>query len=417
VGWLARTASRELGSITPPRLVRSATIAALTVALAIGTLISVNSEKQSSFLSSWIAWNYGGYEDTTGVNGKTAPKAYPEYRSLIDTMGSLPAGRATWEGNQQLNEYGSPLSLMLLPYWTHGRIGSMEGVYYEASASTPYHFMTVATLAAAGNASNAVRGVPYRDSSQFSLGVRWLQLLGVRYLLVHSPESKAAADADLRLRLVATSPDTDAKPPLGWSIYRVAHAAVVEPLKYRPVVVDDPTVAERAACDRRVSTLLGRERQKSHEWQDCIAVPWFNAPHALDRPLVADGPKSWQHAGPSTARTQPKQRLPKVRVTKIRSTDDSVSFHVSRVGVPVYVKTSYFPNWEVEGAHGPYRSTPNYMVVVPTQHDVTFHYGRTGAEWLGFVGTLVGIGGLSALAFGPWWRRRKRIGAVTEPTF
>jgi hypothetical protein len=221
--------------------------------------------------------------------------------------------------------------------------------------------------------------------------------------------------------LVATSPDLDHKAPLGWSIYRVAHSDVVQAMKYRPVVVDDHTDAERAACDRTVAELLGHASEASHEWQDCIAVPWFNAPHALDRPLVAEGPKSWQHAGPSTARQLPKQRLPAVRVTKIHSTDDSVSFHVSRVGVPVYVKTSYFPNWKAEGADGPFRATPNSMVVVPTQHDVMVHYGRTGAEWLGFIGTLIGVGGLSVLAFGPWWRRRRKSGEgadllASEPT-
>ncbi|MSO79750.1 MAG: hypothetical protein EXQ79_09120 [Acidimicrobiia bacterium] len=295
-----------------------------------------------------------------------------------------------------------------MPYWTDGRIASTEGVYYEASASTPYHFMTVATLAAPGNASNAVRGVPYRDSSQFALGVRWLQLQGVRYLVVHSPQSKVAADADERLRLVATSPDTDGKPPLGWSIYRVANSELIEPLQYRPVVVDAATKKEDAACDRRVAKLLGKpDPVQNHEWQDCIAVPWFNAPNALDRPLVDDGPEAWQHATPSKARHLTKQALPDVQVTKIRTTDDSVSFHVSRVGVPVYVKTSYFPNWKVDGAHGPFRATPNYMVVVPTEHDVNLRYATTGVEWLGRLGTLGGVVGLSVLAFGPWWRRRR----------
>ena len=53
-----------------------------------------------------------------------------------------------------------------------------------------------------------------------------------------------------------------------------------------------------------------------------------------------------------------------------------MSFHVDQVGVPVLVKVSYFPNWEVDGAEGPYRVAPNFMVVVPTQNDVRLHYGR-----------------------------------------
>ena len=42
------------------------------------------------------------------------------------------------------------------------------------------------------------------------------------------------------------------------------------------------------------------------------------------------------------------------------------------------------------GAEGPYRVTPNLMVVVPTANDVRLHYGRTSIEWLGLLLTLLG---------------------------
>ena len=61
-------------------------------------------------------------------------------------------------------------------------------------------------------------------------------------------------------------------------------------------------------------------------------------------------------------------------------TDSSISFHVSRVGTPVLVKVSYFPNWHANGADGPWRVTPNLMVVVPTSHDVTLTYGSVRAQ-------------------------------------
>jgi cyanate permease len=73
------------------------------------------------------------------------------------------------------------------------------------------------------------------------------------------------------------------------------------------------------------------------------------------------------------------------------------------------VKESWFPNWEAEGASGPYRATPNSIVVVPTRHDVTLRYGTTTAEWLGRLGTLAGIGGVVLLA---WWPARRRRRAV-----
>ena len=78
-----------------------------------------------------------------------------------------------------------------------------------------------------------------------------------------------------------------------------------------------------------------------------------------------------------------------------------VRFHVDRIGVPVLVRISWFPNWEVEGGSGPYRAMPNYMVVIPTRNDVTLNYGKTTTDHLGMAATVAGLIGLVAL-------RRKR---------
>ena len=59
-----------------------------------------------------------------------------------------------------------------------------------------------------------------------------------------------------------------------------------------------------------------------------------------------------------------------------------------------WCSTSYFPNWKVSGAEGPYRVAPNFMVVVPTSNDVKLTYGLTKYDWLGRIGTLLGIVGV-----------------------
>lgn len=382
-------------------MLKAVVVSVLTVLLTVGALVDVD-DRPNDFLPSWIRWNYSGLEDRA--------KAAPEYQALVNTFRKLPAGRALWEGNQELNVYGSSLALTLLPYFTDGRIGSMEGVYYEASATTPYHFLTVASLMPAQNTSNPIRGLPYRTNAEFSAGVRRLQVLGVRYLAVHSAEAKQAAASDSRLRLVATSPNVDGVPPDAWNIYRVRDSGLVEPLKFAPVVVPRLRTGTAGECEGpKADAVASATTGELSEWE-CLAVPWFDDPTAFDRVLTHDGPASWQRAGEQQARNAPKVELPRTRVSRVRSTDDSVSFHVSRTGVPVMVKTSYFPNWEVDGARGPYRATPNYMVVVPTSHDVTLSYGTTTAEWVGRLGTLLGVLGVIGLALWPWWRRRRRVG-------
>jgi hypothetical protein len=411
----ANPAPEPLDEVAEPRseedrqrdrsIVRAVTISVLAVILASVAIWRVY--VTTDFITFWAKWNYSGYEHT-GTASDT--KAYPEFNRLVSTLDKLPPGRALWEGGAAIGTYGTPLALMMLPYFTDGRIASMEGLYYESSATTPYHFLAVATLSGPGNASNPQRNLPYRSLAEFDVGVRYLQTLGVRYYLAHSDQAKEQADRSSLLVPVATTPDRDGQAPKGWTIYEVRDAPVVEALREQPVVV--PGVSAR-------------------DWQDEVGVPWWDAPTRtpadardvalLDRPLVGNGPSSWPRARPpGSSRADapdPKlpaasgvavKELPPVEVSKVRTTDHSVSFHVSRTGVPVMVKTSYFPNWTASGARGPWRATPNFMVVVPTSRDVRLEYSTTTAEYLGRAGTVVGLFGVAGLAVWPWWRRRRR---------
>ncbi|GMU77655.1 MAG: hypothetical protein AMXMBFR46_04540 [Acidimicrobiia bacterium] len=413
------------GRSVAERATALAVMLALTAALAIGAMAQIDDAK--GFLPYWAKWNFSGYENTEneisgtysapcatgGSSLATIPaddgnpplcvyenivavgKQWPEYRALLDALAELPPGRSLWEGGPSVDKYGTPLALMLIPYWTHGRITTMEGVYFEASATTPYHFETVAALVAPGEGSNPVRGIPYRDQQSFDIGVRYLQALGVNYFIAHNPVTKAKADADARLLRVATSPDRDGAAPLGWSIYRVADAPLVQGLAYEPVI------AEGVPPD-------------PDGWEQQIAVPWWWFPDQLDRPVVADGPDGWRRADGAEALTLARRAIRPAKVRNVEAGTSSISFEVDRVGVPVLVKASYFPNWRVDGAEGPYRATPNFMVVVPTEKHVTLRYGTTPAEWLGRLLTLVGIAGLGALV---WWGRRHRAeaGRATNP--
>lgn len=346
-----------------------------------------------SVIPGWVAWNFEGYE---------RKDAYPEYYAVISTMADIGrtngCGRAMWEYEADQNRFGTPMALMLLPFWTDGCIGSMEGLYFEASATTPYHFLVQSELSAGpSRAQRSLYGI-YRtatvaqdvnddgqvaegesvaDPAVFNAGIRHLQALGVRYYLAFTDPMKAAAAGHDDLRLVGTAAGK-------WEIYEVADSALVASLEHEPVVVEGVAKGGR-------------------EWED-LAVSAFQETDAV--PLTVSGPAEWQRVPEGVP--APRTTLPAVTVTNIAADDDDVTFDVDRVGVPVIVRTSYFPSWQASGASGPYRVTPNLMVVVPTSTHVRLHYGWTPVDMAGWVLTLLGV------AAAVWLWRRGPV-AIPEP--
>ena len=347
------------------------------------------SSSDSNLGSYWVQYNFEGYEgrEPTADGGGS-----DEYWDLVDTMGrvgeSRGCGPSLWEyGSGRLGSYGTPMAPMLLPYWTDRCIGSMEGLYFEASATTPYHFLMQSELSAAP--SRAQRDLPY-SALDVAQGTEHLRAMGVRYYMAFSDEAVGEARAVPGLSEVASSGP--------WVVFEVAGSAPVTGLDRLPVVVDG----------------IGRS---SDSWLEASVGAFLSeGPDALM--LAADGPEQWPRmtlpstdsgsdAGSGTSdagRQQVMRRLAELLpesaprtdvepavVSDVVRRDHSISFSVDRVGTPVLVHTSYFPNWSASGAEGPYRVTPNLMVVVPTDTEVRLHYGRSAVEWIALVITLGGV--------------------------
>jgi 6-pyruvoyl-tetrahydropterin synthase related domain len=340
-----------------------------------------------SFVTSWAKWNYTGYE---------LKDSYREYYDVVRTMQQVGedegCGRAFWEYERELDRYGTPMALMLLPHWTDGCIGSMEGLYFEASATTPYHFLVQTELSTAPSA--AQRDLPY-GGFDITKGVDHLQMMGVRYYMATSENAVSQARSNPELTEIAESGP--------WAIFEVADSDVIEPLANQPAVVtgidnsqhdwvEEPTIPDPNNADRRL--FYGP------------AVQWFTDPSWWDVPLASGGPDEWQRVAvgvyPDVKPLEP------VEVSNPVIDEDSISFDVDRVGEPVLVKMSYFPNWRASGAEGPYRVAPNFMVVVPTDSHVELSYGRTGVEWLSYALTALGLVGVVLLVRAGVYRFRSR---------
>jgi hypothetical protein len=332
-------------------------------------------------VSSWAQWNYSGYQ---------AKPAWPEYNDLMTTMAQVGqkygCGRAMWEYNSDENRFGTPEALMLMPYWTNNCIDSMEGLYFESSATTPYHFLDQAELSV--SPSNPMVGLPY-GSLDVAYGVEHLQMLGVRYYVAFSPSIIKQANADPELKLIASTKDWPS-PGVQWRIYLIKKSPMVVGLTTLPNVVAN------------TSSRIG--------WLDANTTWWLNS-KLWGTVAATTGPPNWPLAASVTTMNM-KAKLPKVTVSDVNVGLQSISFHVSRVGVPVLVKISYFPRWHATGATGPYRVSPNLMVVIPTSNDVSMIYGSTPMLTIGnYITDATTLVGLAALAL----YIRRRVQRRREP--
>ena len=339
-----------------------------------------------SFVDGWSRWNYEGYE---------AKDPWPEYEGLMQTLSTLPPGRVQWEANSELDKYGTPMSPMLIPYWTdYEEMPSMEGLYFESSLTTPFHFLNAGEMSY--RPSNPIPGLPY-STFDFDRGVPHLQHFGVRYYVSFTDEARAKAESDPRLRKVAESPP--------FAVFELPTPVLVEPATNQPAVFE-PVSVEAAAEDGAAGP---------ETFEDAI-VDWYVQVDALDSWLAEDGPEDWPRVSSWADLPDRPLAVPANAVQDVEIEDHRISFRTTAVGVPHLVKVSYFPNWTADGAEGPWRAAPSLMVVVPTEEEVVLEFSRRWPEVAGIALTLAGTAALVGVLVARRLRREEEpSGSATSP--
>lgn len=356
-----------------------------TAVVGLGALAGV------TYVDSWARGNYRGYE--AGDN-------WEEYQSLMLAIEDLPDGRVQWEGNSAWGDYGTTLSPMLIPYWTEGSHTTMEGLFYESSLTTPFHFINSSEMSL--GASNPIPGLKYHNF-QMDRGLRHLDLYGINYYVSITPEAGEAADAmDSMTRIATIGP---------FGIFELPQSPLVVTATFEPSVYDVP---DRGLVASLVGapTVTGADGQELHSFHDFV-LGWYDNVETLDKWIVADGPEEWLRIESLDDLNPVALDIPEGSVSDIVLEDDRISFTTTAVGEPHLVKISYFPNWVASGADGPYRASPSLMVVVPTQENVVVEFQDTWPESVGRVLTLLGVAGL--LVFGALIAFRQRR-AVSRPS-
>lgn len=335
-----------------------------------------------TFVDGWSKWNYEGYE---------AKEPWPEYEALMTELSALPEGRVMWESNSDLNQYGTPMSPMLIPYWTEGRQKSMEGLYFESSLTTPFHFINHSEMSY--RPSNPIPGLRYH-TFDMERGLTHMDLYGVDYYVSFTPEAAEKANGiEGYSEMAVTGP---------FHIFRLPETDFVVPATKLPAVYDVP---ERGL----IGSLFGSETVPGEEarltFYD-MALEWYEDVDNLDRWVVAGGPDVWPRIDSLDERPDVELTVSEDAVSNIVVEDHRVSFTTDAVGVPHLVKVSYFPNWTATGADGPWRAAPSLMVVVPTESEVVLEFQDTWPEIAGKVLTLGGVGTLAVVGGVLIWRRR-----------
>jgi hypothetical protein len=381
-GWLAAWLQRRSG--VSLRYAWLAVVALMVVAPVVGAW------RHRGFVDDWAKYNYSGFEAKSG---------WPEARALFDTLATLPPGRVMWEFNRDYERFGTTRTLENIPVF--GGQPTMEGLLIESSLNAPFHFINQKETSE--TFTEAVPGVPYPDGFDFPTGLAHLRLFGVRYYVAYdackNSDDQAVPCADLGMKDTEMQAAAAAGLPVvkrsgRFTIYEVGTGDLVEVPRFRPVLVDDPN------------------------WR-ANALAWYANPNWLETPLVFASRKdraataAFAAAGKPPFTTLPQEPLdrPGELAATTSRTGDVVSFRTDRVGEPHIVKVSWFPNWKVEGAKGPWMLSPGLMVVVPTQSEVRLSYRDTPVDLAGKALTVAGVGALLTPTVLGRWRARRRKGS------
>ena len=290
-----------------------------------------------SFLPHWLNWNFTGYEGKNDWN---------QIQSLYTQLENLEPGRIMWEPNSDMNRYGTPMTLMTLPYFT--KHTSMEGLYFDSSITTPFHFISVSGLAK--RPSNPVGGLSYINN-QFDQGVDYLYDLGIDYFISYTKEIESKAMNSDRLTFLFSSEP--------FSVFEVKSSKVE--LIYQDIDV--------------FSKVNKQEGILSSVFRDTNIINFFQKAYEnfdeLDKKRVVEVS--------SKILLEPSKKK-NLKVTELQITNKKITFFTNNPGELHLIKVSYFPNWSISNGLGPFRTSPSFMSVIPNQEYVEINFENTALE-------------------------------------
>ncbi len=329
---------------------RRSLLALLGAAAGILYVVGINNIRDVEYVKNYVRESQEGYEGAELAG---------EYRELVDRISELPPGRVFWEETERQKDYGSPLALQMLPYWSPEHT-VLNGLWSESALHYPY-YLRLSREVGDSTATQVTVHIRVPGPFDFDRGIEHAKLLGADYFVGYSERTRSLSRARPDMRPVAESEQ--------WTVFEVDGRPLVQPLSYRPVVYEGPG------------------------FQD-VATLWFDSLYAQPTLVAAGGPVEWRRVAADLSDIgSPTPVTGGGAVSDVEIGPESISFRTTAIGVPHIVRVSYFPNWLAVGAVGPFRVSPAFMLVIPREEEVRLEYVDTWVEWAGRGLTLLGLVG------------------------
>ncbi len=314
-------------------------------------LISINSENfliyttlvsltfgTLSYLPHWLNWNFSGYESKNN---------WTDIKTLYEGLDALEPGRIMWEPNSDLNKYGTPMVLMTIPMFTDHQ--SVEGLYFDSSITTPFHFLTVSGLAE--RPSNPVGGLTYING-EFDKGFRLMEELGVDYFIAYTSSIKNKANANENFNFLFSNEV--------FNVYSIKSQKV-------ELVEDKLHIFESPDFYDRLKNAVLRDGSE----QSFFEAAYENFKDESNYKIIENYDNSFADLSDKST---------DLLITDLNIENNSITFKTNKPNQLHLIKVSYFPNWKIKNGQGPFRISPSFMAVIPYEEFVEIKFELSNIE-------------------------------------
>lgn len=303
---------------------------------------SLNEFEYVGDVPGWVKWNYEGYENKAG---------WGVLNETFNYMNTLPKARVVHEFSSTHSSWGTPRTLELIPFFTKHPV--LEGLYIEASLSSPYHFYMQSEYS-----TSATCPMSWMRCTQYNLenAKKHFKYFAPTYFLASTDALKKELQADSDFKFMRGFPN-------GLQIFSLNEPSpLIEVPYYKP------------------------QAMVSYDWK-VDSMKWWKNVDETEVPLVffqkeSNVPKdkfsNILHSEDLDA------ELPRIKLVKCKVAyevyNERVDVETSCPGQPHLIKISYNPSWKVIGADEIYLASPSFMLVYPNEKKFTLYYGTTLAE-------------------------------------